>query len=199
MARPRRDGQPPRKPNRRNLTEKFVERLRPDERRHFLVWDERVRGLILIVYPTGAKVWRVIYSQSGRSRWYTIGRYPPSSWTMRDGWHQRSSSGSHRLRPSGGANGAARCHHLRGTRRPLPRAACEASEQGMEEAGQAGPQAPHTCLGEAEGRQHHAPTLARMELMTVDQLTGVRRNKLLLHGSRSAAMKSWRRQDWLPG
>jgi integrase len=74
MARPRQDGRPSRESNRRKLTDNFVERLKPEER-HYLTWDERIRGLVIVVYPSGTKVWKVIYSSEGRLRWYTIGTF----------------------------------------------------------------------------------------------------------------------------
>ena len=44
MPRPRKDGTPARPPNRRNLSEIFVRKLKPQEQA-FCVWDSRQRGL----------------------------------------------------------------------------------------------------------------------------------------------------------
>jgi integrase len=74
MARPRRDGLPSREPNKRKLTESFINSLAPDPARSFLVWDTKVGGLALAVYPNGRKVWKTIYPFGGRTRWYTVGR-----------------------------------------------------------------------------------------------------------------------------
>ncbi len=71
MARPRNDGTAPRQPNRRNLTELFVRKIRPDAA-PFNVWDEKERGLVLRVHPTGRRAFKLVYSR-GRPRWYHIG------------------------------------------------------------------------------------------------------------------------------
>jgi Arm DNA-binding domain len=72
MVRPRGDGLPSQKPNKRRLTDQFIGNI-SSEKRH-LVWDPRVGGLALAVYPTGRKVFKCIYPFQGRTRWYTIGR-----------------------------------------------------------------------------------------------------------------------------
>src|SRR6266545_6549801 len=71
MARPRNDGTAPRQPNRRNLTELFVRKIRPDAA-PFNVWDEKERGLVLRVHPTGRRSFKYVYAR-GRPRWYHIG------------------------------------------------------------------------------------------------------------------------------
>ena len=71
MARPRSDGLPSQKPNKRRLTDQFIGNISA-EKRH-LVWDTRVGGLALAVYPTGRKVFKCVYPFQGRTRWYTIG------------------------------------------------------------------------------------------------------------------------------
>src|SRR6266545_3478368 len=71
MARPRNDGTAPRQPNRRNLTELFVRKIRPDAA-PFNVWDEKERGLVLRVHPTGRRAFKLVYSR-GRPRRYHIG------------------------------------------------------------------------------------------------------------------------------
>ena len=70
MPRTRRnDGTPAASPNKRNLTERFLERVQPDDRA-FLVWDTYQHGLALQVRPNGHKTWKVIYAHRGRPRWY---------------------------------------------------------------------------------------------------------------------------------
>src|SRR5271157_190083 len=72
MPRPRKDGTPARPPNRRNLSEIFVRKLKPQEQA-FCVWDSRQRGLALLVQPTGHKAWKCVYSRNGFPRWLHIG------------------------------------------------------------------------------------------------------------------------------
>jgi integrase len=72
LARPRKDGSAPREPNRRGLTELFVRKVKA-ESAPFNVWDEKERGLVLRVHPTGRRAFKVVYSRCGRPRWYHIG------------------------------------------------------------------------------------------------------------------------------
>jgi integrase len=72
VARPRKDGTAPRQTQRRNLTELFVSRIKP-EGAPFNVWDERERGLVLRIHPTGRRAFKCVYSRHGRPRWYHIG------------------------------------------------------------------------------------------------------------------------------
>jgi integrase len=72
MARPRKDGTAPRQPNRRNLTELFVRKVTADAA-PINVWDEKERGLVLRVHPTGRRAFKVVYSRRGRPRWYHLG------------------------------------------------------------------------------------------------------------------------------
>jgi integrase len=71
MARPKKDGTPSRQPNRRNLTELYVRKVRP-EAAPFNVWDDKERGLVLRVHPTGRRAFKYVYSR-GRPRWYHLG------------------------------------------------------------------------------------------------------------------------------
>src|SRR5258708_4487410 len=71
MPRPRRDGTPPRAPNKRKLTDLFVASVKP-EQRTVLVWDTKQSGFALAVMPTGHKAWKCIYHHGGRPRWYHI-------------------------------------------------------------------------------------------------------------------------------
>ena len=64
-----------------NLTDRFVESLRPSDDRRVEVRDTKVRGLILRLSETGRKTWSVLYRRQsdGRRRRYTVGGYPQFS------------------------------------------------------------------------------------------------------------------------
>ena len=70
MARPRGDGLPSQKPNKRRLTDQFVGK---SLRRGAPRVGHEGRRLALAVYPTGRKVFKCVYPFQGRTRWYTIG------------------------------------------------------------------------------------------------------------------------------
>lgn len=72
MARPRRDGTPPRAPNKRKLTDTFVHTVRPETSVQH-VWDLKLRGLVLAIQPSGTKSWKCVYSRLGRPRWMHLG------------------------------------------------------------------------------------------------------------------------------
>jgi integrase len=72
MARPRNDGTASRQPNKRNLTELLVRKVTADTT-PINVWDEKERGLVLRVHPTGKRSFKYVYSRRGRPRWYHIG------------------------------------------------------------------------------------------------------------------------------
>jgi hypothetical protein len=57
------------------LTVKDVENKRPSAERREIAVDY-MRGLYLIVQPTGAKSWAVRYRHSGKSAKHTIGPFP---------------------------------------------------------------------------------------------------------------------------
>ncbi|RUT82669.1 MULTISPECIES: site-specific integrase [unclassified Mesorhizobium] len=59
-----------------NFTDKFVGSLTVEKRTDY--WDDKVRGLVLRVNPTGIKTWTVIYSREsdGARQRVTLGRYP---------------------------------------------------------------------------------------------------------------------------
>jgi integrase len=59
-------------PHRMRLTEQRVEKLKPTGR-HFLVWDAGQRGLAVQVRPSGRRIFKVIYTFNGRTRWYNVG------------------------------------------------------------------------------------------------------------------------------
>jgi integrase len=60
-------------PNRHKLTAATVARLQPAARRAYVVWDTHLRGLAVVVQPSGHKAWVAVYQFMRRSRWYTIG------------------------------------------------------------------------------------------------------------------------------
>ncbi len=73
MPRPRKDGSPAAPANKKRLTDLYVHNVKPKDK-PFVVWDTKQRGLALRVTPSGAKRWKVVYSISGRPRWYSIGK-----------------------------------------------------------------------------------------------------------------------------
>jgi integrase len=74
MARPRRDGLPPKPTSKLKFTDAAVRNLKPQGERFYLVWDAKLPGLALAVHPTGRKVWKCIYSFHGKPRWLTLGK-----------------------------------------------------------------------------------------------------------------------------
>jgi integrase len=72
MPRPRLDGTPAKAPNKRNLSDAFLRSVKPDPERVTMVWDNKLRGLVLAVQRSGRKSWKAVYSHS-RPRWYHIG------------------------------------------------------------------------------------------------------------------------------
>jgi integrase len=74
MARPRRDGTPPRQTVRRKLTDAFIGSLKAADRL-VTIYDAHQRGLAITVQPkSGKKTWKVIYfAPGGRPRWYHLG------------------------------------------------------------------------------------------------------------------------------
>jgi integrase len=54
------------------LSELTVQKISP-ESQMFNLWDERQKGLVLRVQPTGQKAFKVCYSHRGRPRWFHIG------------------------------------------------------------------------------------------------------------------------------
>lgn len=73
MPRPRHDGTPASAPNKRKLTEIFLQKLKARPGRTFIVWDLHQRGLAVQVQPTGYRSWKVYYAFHGRPRWYHLG------------------------------------------------------------------------------------------------------------------------------
>src|SRR5262245_19902702 len=74
MPRPRQDGTPAQKANKRRLSEAFVRIVQPDPDRIMVVWDTLQRGLALRVQPTGHLTWKCVYTVRGRGpRWYHLG------------------------------------------------------------------------------------------------------------------------------
>lgn len=57
------------------LTIKTIQGLKPTDRRQEIK-DDGCRGLYLFLQPSGVKIWKVLYSQRGRLRKVTLGRFP---------------------------------------------------------------------------------------------------------------------------
>ena len=72
MPRPRRDGTKAAPPNKKNLSDAFLKRLKP-RGQMFAVWDTRQHGLCLMVQPSGHRAWKCVYRHHGRSRWLHLG------------------------------------------------------------------------------------------------------------------------------
>ena len=75
MPRPRRDGSPARgAPNRRRLSDAFIQTVRPNPDRVEVYWDTQQHGLALAVQPSGHRAWKCIYTIRRRgARWYHLG------------------------------------------------------------------------------------------------------------------------------
>jgi integrase len=73
MPRQRKDGTKAAAPNRRKLSEIFLQRAKPKKDRAYAVWDSYQRGLCVLIQPSGHKAWKVVYGHHGRPRWYHIG------------------------------------------------------------------------------------------------------------------------------
>jgi integrase len=111
------------------LTTKSVEAARALEARHEIP-DEYLRGLYLIVQPTGSKSWAVRYRLGDRSRKHTIGSYPAFDLKhARDAAAKilRSVAEGHGPRPRGDVTGAVEQFLARHCRdyRPNPRKEAE--------------------------------------------------------------------------
>jgi integrase len=72
MPRPNKDGTPARPARRRRLTHAFVKRAKT-ETAAVNWWDEKERGLVLRVQPSGQRAFKFVYSFRGRPRWFHIG------------------------------------------------------------------------------------------------------------------------------
>jgi integrase len=75
MPRPRKDGSAARAARKKNLTDLFIKKARP-EASAFNVWDTKERGLVLRVQPSGTRAFKVVYSYHGRPRWFDVGLVP---------------------------------------------------------------------------------------------------------------------------
>src|SRR6516225_3367014 len=74
MPRPRDDGSPANKPNRRRLSEGLAKTVRGDSTRVVVYWDTLQRGLALAVQPSGHRAYKCVYTIRGRgARWYHLG------------------------------------------------------------------------------------------------------------------------------
>jgi integrase len=74
MPRKRKDGKPARTPNKRVLTELYVQKLKPPAK-PILIWDMKQGNLALLAQPSGHLSYKLIYSRHGRARWYTLGSH----------------------------------------------------------------------------------------------------------------------------
>jgi integrase len=72
MVRPRQDGLPSAKPDRRKLSNFVVNSLKPKEQ-PYAVWDTELRGFAVMVLCSSRKSWKVVYSRNARKRWYHLG------------------------------------------------------------------------------------------------------------------------------
>src|SRR6516164_4868833 len=74
MPRPRDDGSPANKPNRRRLSEGLAKTVRGDSTRVVVYWDTLQRGLALAVQPSGHRAYKCVYTiRGGGARWYHLG------------------------------------------------------------------------------------------------------------------------------
>jgi integrase len=69
MPRPRLDGTPAKPANKRTLSDAFLRSVKPDPQRVTMWWDDKLRGLVLAVQPSGHRAWKTVYSMHGRPRW----------------------------------------------------------------------------------------------------------------------------------
>ena len=60
--------------DRRKLTEAILDKLSAQEKR-YKVWDTVTPGLLVEIMPTGRKIFRLYYRQSGKVKWAVIGQY----------------------------------------------------------------------------------------------------------------------------
>jgi len=60
-------------PNKRNLNNLLIARLKPKEERAYLVWDTKQRNLAVRIETSGYRSFKVIYSRNNRPRWYHVG------------------------------------------------------------------------------------------------------------------------------
>src|SRR6516225_12322126 len=74
MPRPKHDGSPASKPNRRRLSEGLAKTVRGDSTRVVVYWDTLQRGLALRVQPSGHRAYKCVYTIRGRgAHWYHMG------------------------------------------------------------------------------------------------------------------------------
>jgi integrase len=77
MPRPKKDGTKSAPPRKLSFTELFIRKVKP-EADPTNYWDNKERGLVLRVQPSGTKSFKIVYSFRGRPRWYHIGEVPLS-------------------------------------------------------------------------------------------------------------------------
>lgn len=62
------------------VTKRLVDAARPPARGEARIWDTDIRGFVVRVYASGAKVYSLKYRRGSRQRWYRIGVHG-SPWT----------------------------------------------------------------------------------------------------------------------
>jgi integrase len=73
MPRPKKDGTAAAAPNRRKLSEVFLQRGAKPKAAPYCVWDVKQGGLAVLVQPTGHKAWKCVYHHHGKPRWVHLG------------------------------------------------------------------------------------------------------------------------------
>ena len=73
MPRPRKDGTVAAAPNRRKISEVFLQRGAKPKAAPYCVWDTKQAGLAVLVQPTGHKAWKAVYPYQGKPRWVHLG------------------------------------------------------------------------------------------------------------------------------
>jgi integrase len=72
MPRPKKDGSPAAAPDKRKLSEVYLQRVKPKDHA-FCTWDTDKPGLAMLVQPSGTKSFKFVYRLRGRPCWYHIG------------------------------------------------------------------------------------------------------------------------------
>jgi len=62
-----------------HLTDRFINSVEPTGKRS-LIFDDEIEGLALMIRPSGAKSWVFTWTENGRQRRVTLGRFP--TWTV---------------------------------------------------------------------------------------------------------------------
>ena len=73
MPKPHKDGTPAAAPNRRKLSEGFLQRGAKPKAAPYCVWDTWQRGLVTLIQPSGHKAFKAVYHYHGKPRWVHLG------------------------------------------------------------------------------------------------------------------------------